>query len=88
MRECLLAGNERDFTRLDLGDAAADLRNLGLRDVFGNVVGKAFDNALSEFGAFWNRKLLRSDEEAVEAGGAGGSAEVGKCERCTSAVLR
>ena len=73
MRECLLAGNERDFTRLDLGDAAADLRNLGLRDVFGNVVGKAFDNALSEFGAFWNRKLLRFFEDM----GYGFSLEVG-----------
>ena len=52
MRQSLLAGNERDLASLDLRDTLTNLGNLGLRDVRGNVVGKALHNAVGEFGAF------------------------------------
>lgn len=49
MRQSLFAGNQRDLTSLDLRDATVNLRNLGLRDVRGDVVRKALYNTVGEF---------------------------------------
>jgi len=64
LRQCLFTRDQRYLASFDLSNPPTDLHNLGLCDVFRNVMTEAFDNAVRKFGALCGRKLLRLLEDA------------------------
>jgi len=71
--ECLLAGDKRDLTRLDLSDATPNLLDLCALDLWRNAVRQCLDKTISKFGAFRWGKLLDLGKDVGNGLGHGNS---------------